>query len=108
MSLVVQSQGSSIQYLFLSEAEPVLSWVKLPIIVSILLLARSVVSVSLSVHGGGYRIVGNVGSSHRVNHLLSVFKSSGWHSECLVWVLFYLVWPVIASRVASSKWFSDV
>ena len=75
MSLIMKSEGSSIQNFLLSETKSMLSWVEFPVIVSVLLFTWSVISVSLPIHSRGSWIVSHKSSSHRVKHFFSIFES---------------------------------
>lgn len=108
VSLVVESQGSTIQNFLFTETESVIGWIKFPIIVSIFLFSWGVVSVSLSVHGGGHWVISDMCPSHWVYHLFSIFKSCWWNTISYIWVSLYLVRPVITSWVTFSERLSDV
>jgi hypothetical protein len=75
MSLIMKSEGSSVQNFLFTETETVFCWVKFPVVVSVLLFPRSIVSVSLPVHSRSYWVISNKSSSHWVKHFFCIFES---------------------------------
>jgi len=49
-SLVMNAHGSSVQDFLFTETEPVIAWVKLPVVIAVLLLSWSKIAVGLFVH----------------------------------------------------------
>lgn len=67
-SLVVESHGSTVQYLLFTVTEAVLFRIKLPLIVPLLLLSRCEVTMSLLVHFMSRLVLTDEGTTHWIDH----------------------------------------
>ena len=100
-SFGVESHGSSVQHSFLSVSEPVVAWIKLPLVFSLLLLSRSVVSVSLSIHRVDLFLFILVRTTEREKDLFRTLKALSRQSKLVTgWI--DLIRPVVSPGVAFS------
>ena len=95
VSLCVESKGSTVEHLLLSISKSMVLCVKLPVVVSVLLLTRGKVAMSFLVHFDNILSIG-VGASCWVDHVFSVLKASARETKLVGGVL-SLLRPVIST-----------
>ena len=103
MSLGVESEGGTVQNSLLAISESVICWVDFPVVISLLLFTWGVVSVSLSVHRSGTRIISNKSSTNWIKHILSTLKPLGWHTETVGILVLDMLWPVVLAAKSMAQ-----
>lgn len=95
VSLGMECKSSTIENSLLTITKSVICWLEFPVIVSLLLLAWSVVAVSLSVHRSGGWVLSNECSSNWIKHILGVLKPLTWHTEVLSCLVLDMLGPLV-------------
>lgn len=102
VALWVQSKSGSIEHPLLTIAESVISWVELPVVVSLLLLSWRIISMSLPVHSSCRWVISDEGTSNWVEHLLGALETLAGHTEFHLATLSFLG-PIILSLVTLTE-----
>jgi hypothetical protein len=106
ISFIFKSESCSVEYFLFSVPKPMVGGIKLPVVVSVLLLSGCEVSVGLSIHIAHLGIFLG-GSVSGVEHVLGIFKSLTGDSE-LHASIFSLGGPLVTSAVSVPEGFFDV
>ena len=106
ISLAVKCHGSTIFNSLFSISKHLSIWVEFPIIFSILLFSRGIVSMSLFIHFMNNCILILECSLHWIEHVFCIFKTLRWYTKFMSCLIFYLSWPFIFSWKSLTKWLS--
>ena len=79
--LVVKCHGCAVEDFLLAVPEAVILWVESPLVVSFLLLTRSIVAMRLLVHLVNFFIVTYECAAHGVEHLFGVFEAGAGQTK---------------------------
>ena len=93
--LIMKGISSSVQDFLFTITETMIGWVKLPVVVSVLLLTWSEIAMGFSVHILDVLIV-VMSCTSGVEHVFGIFESSAWNTEFHSSSL-GLSWPIVLS-----------
>jgi len=106
-SLIMESLSGSIEDPLFSISKSMLSWFKLPVVISLFLLAWREVSMGLPVHSMSCWIIGDVSTAHGVQDVFGVFESRSWHTISHNATI-SLIWPIITSAITHAEGLSNM
>ena len=98
---MLEGLGRAVEDFLFAVAESVILWVNIPVVISLLLLARSEITVRLNIEA--FDFISFLSCTIIwVEHLLGVLEAGSGRAECNIAIV-GLFWPLVLTQVAFSE-----
>ena len=102
----MKSRLCAIQYFFLSVPKSMISWIKVPIVISLFLFTWCKISMGLSIHLLNI-LTFFVGSALNIQYIFSIMHALRWNTKSNRSII-SLLWPTVVSWETRSERFTNV